>query len=607
MKSELKLKLANLPTGPGVYLFINKEGNYIYIGKAKNLRSRVKSYFNSSSALDPKTARMTSKIDDIELMVTDSEIEALILEANLIKEYRPRYNVNLKDDKHFPYIKVTVNEPFPRLLIVRRLANDGARYFGPYTNSYGMRKTVRFLNRLFKIRNCSLTIPHPSGKKQKICLDYHIGRCAGPCEELQTEEEYRRGIDNVLLFLSGRSETLINKLEEEMRRAAENLEYERAAELRDQAEALRSVIQKQKVDTGQLVSRDILAFAREASDTIVVVMQVREGILIGRQDFQLRSEPDESDEQILAGFIQQYYNNQPNLPEEMYLPITMSDQELIGDWLSAAAGFRVKITTPQKGEKVRLVEMASRNARLLLDEILIQKKKLRERTARSVQILKKDLHLLDSPVSIACVDISNTGESDAVGSFVYFTNGKPLKSEYRHFRIKGVEGQNDFAMMREVVGRYFFRLKEEKKAAPVLLVVDGGKGQLSSVVKEISGIGFPGQNVIGLAKRLEEIYLPGHKEPLTISKSSPGLKLLKRVRDEAHRFAIEYNRKLSSKRTIRSELDRLPGIGPKRRELLLKHFGSLKKMGEASLEELRQVKGIPENVAEIIYRAFSRK
>jgi excinuclease ABC subunit C len=604
MIEKLKTKLASLPSAPGVYIFKNKNERPIYIGKAKNLRNRVRTYFTSHNKLDTKTSRLVPKINDFELMLTDSEVEALILEANLIKEHKPKYNVNLKDDKHFPYIKVTINEPFPRILIVRKLANDGAKYFGPYTSSRGMRKTAGFLSRLFKIRTCNLTIPHPKGKKQKICLDYHIGRCGGPCEDLQSEKDYSQLVDSVLLFLGGRSGTLVEMLKKGMRRHSKRMEFEQAAETRDKIEALESVIQKQKVDAGRLVDRDIIAFAREGPDTVAVVFQVREGILIGRQDFQLRSEPEENNNEILSGFVRQYYNHQPNLPSELYLPLRLPDGNLIKKWLGSKAGKKFSIFTPQKGEKVKLVDMAVKNARLLLDELLIQKKKYKDRTAKTVQILKDDLHLPESPRSIACVDISNTGESDAVGSLVYFVNGKPRKSEYRHFKIKEVTGQDDFAMMREVVGRYFFRLNKERKAPPDLLVIDGGKGQLSSVCREVKSLGFKKQLIIGLAKKFEEVYIPRHKYPLTISKSSPGLRLLKQIRDEAHRFAIEYNRKVRTKRTIKSTLERIEGIGPMRCQLLLKHFGSVKKIREAGKEDLRKVKGVPVNVAETVYRAL---
>lgn len=609
-KNKLEIKLQNLPDSPGVYMFRNRAGKIIYIGKAKSLKNRVKTYFQSAGNFDTKTRRLMAATDDIELLVTDSEIEALILEANLVKEYKPRYNVNLKDDKRFPYIKVTVNESFPRVLIVRRMQDDGARYFGPYTNAKGMRKTINFLCRLFKIRSCNLIIPHPKGKVQKICLDYHIGRCGGPCENLQTKEEYAELVDSVLMFLSGRGETLIEKLQGKMEEYSSDMEFEKAAEARDQIQALESVQQKQKVDANRVINRDIIAFARESRDMVAVVLQVREGILIGRQDFQLTSEPEEDDAEFLSGFVRQYYNHQPNLPEEIYLSLSLPDENLIARWLtkkrtdSGHSKRKVRIFSPLKGEKLKLVDMAAANARLLLNELLLQKKGYKERIVKSVQILQKDLHLASAPQTIACVDISNTGETDAVGSLVYFQNGKPQKSGYRHFKIKTIRGQDDFSMMREVVGRYFYRLSQESGDPPDLLVVDGGKGQLSSVQKEIASLGFEDQKIIGLAKKFEEIYLPDHKEPLSISKSSPGLLLLKKVRDEAHRFAIAYNRKIRTKRTIQSSLDKIEGVGPNRREILLKHFGSVKKIKEAALEELQSVKGIPKNVAEKVYKLF---
>jgi len=603
MNDALKLKLKNLPALPGVYLFRNKDGRILYIGKAKNLRNRVRTYFTSSGRHDGKTERLIKSIADFDLMITDSEVEALILEANLVKEHRPRYNINLKDDKHFPYIRVSVDEPFPRITIVRRLARDTARYFGPFTNAKGMRKTVKFLCRLFRIRTCNLAIPHPSGKPQKICLDYQIGRCLGPCEGLQSEKDYRKSVDAVLMFLSGRSLALIETLKKTMARQSKQMKYEEAAHTRDQIEALQSIFSKQKVDAGRIVNRDIIAYAREGRDTVVVTFQVREGILIGRQHFQLRSELEEVDSEIISAFIRQYYNRLPDYPQELYLPVSLPDESLIKKWLSGLTKRRIKIFAPQKGEKLRLVDMAASNARLILDEILIQKQKQKERLTGSVLALKNDLNLVTSPRRIACVDISNTGESDAVGSLVYFINGRPQKSGYRHFKIKGVKGQDDFAMMREVVGRYFYRLKNENKKPPDLLVVDGGPGQLSSVVKEIESLGFDKQLIIGLAKRFEEIYFPSSNEPRTISKASPGLRLLKQVRDEAHRFAIEYNRKVRLKRTIKSWLDKLEGVGPKRREILLRTFGSVKKIRQASLAELSDVKGIPRNVAEIIYKA----
>ncbi len=602
---ELTLKLKNLPTTPGVYLLKDVGGKILYIGKAKNLRHRVRTYFQSRGRLDAKTGRMVSRVADLDLMATESEIEALILEANLVHEYKPRYNVSLKDDKHFPYIKITTNEPFPRVLVVRKLARDGATYFGPYTSAKAMRKTIAFLTRLFSIRTCDLTIPHPRGKKQEVCLDYHIKRCGGPCEGLQTKGEYGELVESLIMALSGKSQKLVDRLTEKMRQASEALEFEEAAKCRDQIEAIKSVMMKQSVDVGELVDRDIVSIAREEKDAVAVVMQIREGVLIGRQDFQLAADVDDSDETVMDTFLTQYYNHQPNLPEQIFLPLDLPDVKLLEGWLRQVKGSKVAVVTPKIGSKVKLVDLAARNARLLLDELLIQKRKQTERTSKMVSSLKDELKLARSPRCIVCFDISNMGETDAVGSCVYFENARPKKSGYRHFRIKGVTGQDDFRMMREVVGRYFHRIKEEQSQPPDLVVVDGGKGQLSAALAELTFLGFKEQPVLALAKRLEEVFLPGVSDSVVINRSSPALILLKQLRDEAHRFAITYGRKVRTKRTIKSALDDVRGIGPAKRELLLKKFGSVDRIRRASVEELTKIKGISPNLAEKILRALT--
>ncbi len=599
---DLKLKLDTLPNAPGVYMFKNAAGKIVYIGKAKVLRNRVRSYFQSSRNVDRKTRRMLAQAVDFDLMVTESEVEALILEANLVHQYKPRYNVMLKDDKHFPYIKVTTNEPFPRVLIVRRLDKDGATYFGPYTNARRMRKTVTFLTRLFRIRTCNLVIPHPKGMQYKVCLDYHIKRCGGPCEALQSEESYRESVDAVIMALSGKSRKLIDRLTEKMQVAAEEMKFELAAELRDQIEALHTVMMKQTVDVGEMIDRDIVALARENSIAVAVVMQLREGVLVGRQDFQLQADETDSNETVLETFIAQYYHAQPNLPNEVFLPFDWDGLDLIAAYLREMAGRKISVFTPKIGPKVKLVDLAARNAQLLLDEVLIQKRHQTERTSKMVTALKDELKLNQAPRRIVCFDISNTGETDAVGSCVCFDNGKPKKSEYRKFKIKGVAGQDDFKMMRQVVGRYFRRLAEEKRDAPDLVVVDGGKGQLSSAQTELHQLGFTDQLVIGLAKRLEEVFVPEVKDSIVISRSSPALMLLKQLRDEAHRFAIEYNRNVRSKRTITSQLDNIRGIGPARREALLKKFGSVKRIREATPEQLAELPGINAKMADTILR-----
>jgi excinuclease ABC subunit C len=552
--TRLTEKLSRLPAETGVYIFRNNKNRIIYIGKAKNLRNRVRSYFQNSRH-DDKTALLVPQITDFDLMVTSTEVEALILEANLVKQYRPRYNVNLKDDKHFPYIKVTTNEPFPRVLVVRKLERDGSTYFGPYTSGKQMHRTLEFLCRLFTIRTCNLVIPHPQGKPYKVCLDYHIKRCGGPCEGFQSRERYAELVKAVIMALQGKSQELIDDLELKMNASSEELDFESAKMFREQAEALRHVMIRQNVDVGEVVDRDIVSVAREKNDAVAVVMQIRRGILIGRQDFQLEADIANSDEEVIETFITQYYNHQPNLPEELFLPCELAGRVLVEAWLTESKGARVRVINPKAGKKVKLVDLAAANARLLLDELLIQKRGFTERTSKMIVSLKEAIGLDLLPVRMVCFDISNTGETDAVGSCVFFDNAKPKKSEYRHFRIKGVTGQDDFKMMREIIGRYFFRISKEKAKPPDLVIVDGGKGQLSAAKAELNSLGFSSQAVIGLAKRLEEVYLPGASDPLTISKSSPALILLKRIRDEAHRFAIEFNRKVRSKRTIKSELD----------------------------------------------------
>lgn len=599
-----KIKPAHLPRKPGVYLMKDKNGKIIYIGKAKNLKNRVSTYFQARATHDRKTAIMVSKIASVDLLVTDSEIEALILEANLVKEHKPRYNVNLKDDKRFPYLKLTVNEPFPRLMVVRRVTDDGARYFGPYTNSIGMRRTLKFLMRHFGLRSCNFELPPPEGKKIKVCLDYHIGRCAGACEFLESAEEYNVHVEAVIMFLSGRRTNLIGRLRDRMSRASDDLKFEEAARLRDTVEAMESVQLKQKVDAADCIDRDVIAYARDAGDATAVVMQIREGILIGRRDFQLKIDKDESEEEVLSGFVRQYYNHADNLPSEIYLPRHLEEIDLLEKWLSTGRKSKVRILFPQKGVKFKLVSMAETNARLLLDELLIQKKKYTEKVPASAAALQQLLRLERAPLSVSCFDISNLGATDKAASLVYFERGRPKKSEYRHFKIKTVAGQDDFASMREVIGRYVRRRKEENKPLPDLMMVDGGKGQLSIARQVLDENGFLGQPLIGLAKRLEEVFVSGKKSALSIPRSSPAINLLKRVRDEAHRFAISYHRKLRSKRTIGSELDKIPGVGENRRNLLLKHFGSVKKIRTAEVDQLAEVKGISQKLVWVIYDYF---
>lgn len=576
-------------------------GRIIYVGKAKSLRNRVRAYFRHTSPYHPKISALISKISDFEVLATDSEMEALILEANLIKQHKPRYNVNLKDDKRYPYVKVT-DEPFPRVLVVRRVKKDRAKYFGPYTNVKAMRNTLKMLRKVFPVRSCNYELP--SSRRIKLCLDYHIKRCLGPCEGEVSPEEYREITRDVLLFLSGKNSLLREQLKERMRGHSAREEFERAAQVRDQLSALESAAEKQKVVDVKLPDRDIVALARSGKDISAVALQIREGVLIGRQNFHLAGSNESADSEILSNFLRQYYMHSAAIPPEIVLPATIDDQQMIEKWLGSRRGGRAKIMVPQRGEKVKLLQMASYNAQLSLDELLLQRSEAKSKVPGAVEALQKDLYLSVPPRKIGAFDISNLGPADAVGSLVFFEDGRPKKSRYRRFRIRGVEGQDDFAMMGEVVGRYFAGLTREREEFPDLVLVDGGKGQLSSALRALKGLGIKKQKVVALAKRIDEVFLPERSGPLMIRKGSASLKLLQRVRDEAHRFAIEYHRKLRKKRTIGSELDLIPGVGPMRRESLLKHFGSVARIKKAGLEELLQLQGINKRAAENVYKHF---
>jgi excinuclease ABC subunit C len=594
-------KLKNLPDSPGVYLFKNNDGKVIYIGKAKALKNRVKSYF-SRTIEHPKTIKLVEQIADIETIPTDSELEALILESNLIKEYMPRYNVSLKDDKRYPYLKIT-DESYPRVLVVRRVTDDKARYFGPFTNVQGMRQTLKLIRRTFPVRSCNLTIP--SNRKYKVCLDYFIGRCLGCCEPGKTTlEEYAEVIEGVILLLSGRSDEVARRLTVRMEQLSENQEYEKAAIVRDQLAGIQSVIQKQKVVSSDLINRDIIALARSSEDICLVVLQIRNGVLIGRQHFYLTAGEEISIEQVQESFLLRYYKTIFVLPDEIFLPEQLAEPELIKEWFITQKGESPKLIHPQKGEKQRLIELADKNAKLLLGELLAEKSQTKIRPPSVLLALQRDLYLKTIPRTIAACDISNLGSTDAVGSLVYFAEGKPLKKEYRRFKIKSVEGQDDFSMMAEVVSRYFNHLAENNQEYPDLLLIDGGKGQLGAAVNALRELGIDSQQCASLAKRFEEVYLPGRSEPISIPRTSSALRLLQYIRDEAHRFAVSYHRKLRSQKIEASELDKIAGIGEKRKFALLGTFGSVEAIRNARLQDLLNAEGIPKTLASKIYEYF---
>ncbi len=586
MNSKLEVNLKNLPASPGIYQFSNKNGKVIYVGKAKNLKNRVRSYFqgNITSA---KTLALVSKIDDLQILVTDSELEALILENNLIKQFKPRYNVNLKDDKSFPFIKVT-NELFPRVYPTRNVTNDGSKYFGPYTDIRSMRSSLKMINQIFKIRSCKLDLTEKNiaDKKFKVCLDYHIKKCDGPCEALITAKAYNDMVDEVIKLLKGKTDDLIKDLKLKMETAVANLEFEKAAEIRDKINHLNSLSAKQKIVSDDFEDRDIFAIAYEGKDSTCAVFNIRDGKLIGKKQLKLSIEEGEELPEIYSAAIKFYYNDFVEIPKEIILEIQPNDADALAEWLIMKSGKKIKIFVPQRGDLKSLVKMCKENASFQLKEIQLQKMKNLGSVPYSLSALQRDLRLKDLPKKIECFDISNLQGTDSVASMVVFEDGKPKKSLYRKFIIKTVEGPDDFSSMREVIERRYSRLLEENQLLPDLIMVDGGKGQLSSAVEILDKLGFKNYNIIGLAKRLEEVFFPENSDPELIPKTSSGLKLLQQVRDEAHRFAITFHRKRRSKRTIKTELTEIPGIGQATANSLLKNFGSVDAIKNLPFDEI---------------------
>jgi excinuclease ABC subunit C len=598
-------KLKNLPSRPGVYLFKNKDGKVLYVGKAIILRNRVRSYFQKSRPLEPRIQSLVKKIVDLDFIVTDSEVEALILEANLIKQYKPRYNVNLKDDKSYPYIRIT-NEDFPQVYPTRTIVRDGSVYYGPYTNVKDMRFALTTLKRLFAIRSCKydLTPDVISKGKVQLCLDYYIKKCKGPCQGLQSKEEYAVIIDQVHRFLKGRTDSLLTELRAEMYRLAESELFEDAARLRDKIEALEKYHNSQKIVAGDQRDRDFIAMATEDDDAAAVVFRIREGKIIGRLHYYLNGVLQRDPAEVLEQFVNQYFSTSDEISPEIYLPHEPTDRATIEAWLSQRIERKVQIIVPRAGEKRKLMDMCRKNARYLLEELKLQKMKAKEALPGPVRSLKRDLHLTIDPRRIECFDISNIQGTDPVASMVCFIDGKPKKSEYRRFKIQGKDSPDDFAMMREVIQRRYSRLKSEGKKFPDLIVVDGGKGQLSSAVQVLRELDITGQPIIGLAKRLEEVFFPGHSDAQMLPRTSSSLKLLQQIRDEAHRFAVTFHRQRRSKRTLTSELDAIEGIGQMRRNQLLKIFGSVANIRAQSAQELQDRGLLPEKIARAVYDFF---
>jgi len=591
MNQELQNKLSNLPAKPGVYQFLNDKQKVIYVGKANNLRSRVKSYFQQKNT-NAKTEALVSKISDLELVITDSEIEALVLENNLIKDLKPRYNVNLKDDKSFPFIKVT-NEPYPRIFSTRRVVRDGSKYFGPYTSVKNMKSALRMINQVFKIRSCKFDINDDTiaKKKFKVCLDYHIKKCDGPCEGLVSEKDYNDMVNEVVKVLRGRTDDLIRELNEKMKSSSANMEFEKAAEIRDKVEQLKVISSKQKIVSNDFEDRDVISIAFEDKDSACSIFNIRAGKLVGKKQLRLSLRGGEELEEIYNSAIKFYYGDHVEIPKEILIETEPTEKELLEEWLKQKAERKVKIFVPQRGEMRALILMCKENANLQLKEIQLQKMKKEGNVPYALSALQRDLRTNVLPRRIECFDISNIQGSDSVASMVVFIDGKPKKSEYKKFIIKDVEGPDDFASMQEVIRRRYTRLMENNEPLPDLIMVDGGKGQLSSACEILDSLGIKQYNIIGLAKRLEEVFFPQNPEPESIPKTSSGLKLLQQIRDEAHRFAITFHRLRRSKRTITTELTEIKGIGKATAYQLLSELGSVEKIKNSNTETLSKIIG----------------
>ena len=610
ISEKIQAILDTLPTKPGCYIMRDEAERVIYVGKAVNLRNRVRSYFHSSANASPKTQQLVRKIADIEWIVVDSELEALILEMNLIKKHRPHYNVRLKDDKRYPYIKIHWAEPYPKVTVTRQMLQDGSRYFGPYTSVWAVHQTLDVLRRIFPYLTCDRNI---TGKDERACLYYDIRLCAAPCIGAISQDEYRQMIEDLSQFLYGRTEPIVSRLQAEMEKAADELRFERAAALRDQIRAIENVVERQKVISSEYLDSDVIAMARSDGEACVQVFFIRGGKLIGREYFLLEGTEASPDPDVMAEFIKQFYDQAPNIPQQVLLPHEVEEAQIIRQWLrQKSGGEKVEIVVPHEGLQRELIHMAAENAAETLAALQAQWEADRHHQEQALAELRAALSLSGPPNRIECYDISNTQGTAAVGSMVVFEQGVPSKKHYRHFNIRSVVGPDDFASMEEVLTRRFNRWqaalensqvpgkKPDQAFAllPDLIIVDGGKGQLGRAVRVLERFGLSDRvPVAGLAKQNEELFIPSQEKSILLPRHSQGFYLIQRIRDEAHRFAITSHRKLRTKEGLASRLDAIPGVGPAKRKLLLSHFGSIQDIQQASLEELTAVPGISKKLA----------
>jgi len=669
MNEKIQSVLNSLPHKPGIYLMKDAQATILYVGKAISLYSRVRSYFQESTDLSPKNRVMVSQIADIEFLIVQNEVEALVLESNYIKQYRPKYNVLLRDDKNYPYIKVALTEDFPRVYRVRSFQRDGNRYFGPYTNAGAVDATLDLLNKLFAFRTCrydagSWAAPRdgepPASWKQKLltrpCTQYYIHRCIAPCVAYASREEYDAVIQQVILFLEGKHDEVLKRLQQKMEQAAEELNFEEAARTRDRIKAVERIQEKQRIiNTEGQDDQDVIALASGDDETCALVFFFRSGKLVGREYFLLQGTRDSSHGEVMASFLQQFYDHAPHIPAEMLVEVEPDDRLVLQSWLKekrkgtiVAGSTAVTISVPKRGEKVRLIEMVKQNAQQILEQQRIKWLTDSQKTQMALEELQEALNLATPPQRIECYDISNTQGTNSVGAMVVFEGGRPKNSEYRRFKIKTVAGANDFASHQEVLRRRFRKVAGATASAsvindhaaskqniahadsqdelhgemtvepehtaeqlahewamPDLIIIDGGKGQLSAAMEVLQGLQMDIPTV-GLAKENEEIFIPGSPDPILLPRSSQGLYLVQRIRDEAHRFGITYHRKLRSDRTFKSVLDEIPGIGPKRKQVLMKHFGSIRAISAASVEELAALDGMTRDAAEKVKEHIGR-
>jgi excinuclease ABC subunit C len=601
-------RLKSIPTRPGCYLFKNAEGEVIYVGKAASLRSRVRSYFTAPNGQNAKVRALMANAADFDTIVTDSELEALILENNLIKENRPKYNIQLRDDKQYPYICVTMQEPYPRVIKVRRTRKDGGVYFGPYADGKALNETLALLKKLFPYRSCDLTIPSEEDRPEPVldrpCLEFYIKRCIAPCVRHTDRAEYLAIIEQVLLFLQGKHDDVLHGLRLQMEAAAEEMNFERAAQIRDQIASVGRVAERQKITSTRETDADVIALAQDDSEGCVEIFHVRDGKVVGQDYYLLDAEASEPGE-ILSSFLQQYYERATHVPREVLLQHAVDDASVLEEWLSSLRHGRVSIVVPAIGEKRRLIELVAANAQEALAQQRLRWMSDEQKTTGALLELQEALGLPSLPNRIECYDISNIQGTSAVGSMVVFERAKPRNNEYRRFKIKTVEGANDFAMMAEMLQRRFRRVEtdgddESFGSLPDLIIVDGGKGQLHAAVDALHEVGRQDLPIVSLAKRLEEIFIPQRSESVLLPRTSQALYLVQRIRDEAHRFAVTYHRNVRGKQATVSQIDAVPGIGPARRKALIKTFGSVRGIKAASAEEIAAVPGMNHRLAETV-------